>query len=619
MAAPVPAMMAPPSSAAPAAAGPAAAGPVLLGGRVASKCCIGQEMHNRIPADEWCVTKRDLRFLRREVQRAIREGVIRPTQRDNFAATDLEYGPTIYTVTEQFIKPITRDAGGMSWALMRNPGGLKCDIFVTHAWQEGVFEFLEKVLDSWPRGRKHIWCCMLSNPQNLNIAKLIQRPSESPFAIALRSASCMLVVPNQHSSIYTRLWCAYEAFLAWEAEKVILTATASHKKRIWRTVPVAALCGLAGYIAAKNRFLVSDQLSGPVTITVFVLAWYPLILLAALVRSSIWRRFWNCFGTFWSALSLGLLLDSYQGHSTIVASFPSKKEEIHADWRNILFQLTFSTIVFFITSEIDRARSEVQVEEAEKLIAGFSGTIENARCTRASDEAAIRQEIGDRVASVDYSINVLIQAGMSTPDLRQAAELGVDVSSFSHFSFAFMVFSNCTSFPHDLDWNGGGFDRITTVLNFVGCIFAIVWMVFISRSPPDKRIFSYQVLQRLCLTVCWPPWYVMGFLWQAGVTDAATTLLVIQCSGPIMWMLVLPLSFAGLFRLAQLPWCGPKLAQLFVLRGCRSLVCSRSQRERIFTDSTNNATSNSSDQSSIGSDSKSNGDEEQGCKKISRM
>jgi len=34
-------------------------------------------------------------------------------------------------VNEQYIKPVTAEAGKMSWALMRNPDGLDCDLFVS--------------------------------------------------------------------------------------------------------------------------------------------------------------------------------------------------------------------------------------------------------------------------------------------------------------------------------------------------------------------------------------------------------------------------------------------------------------------------------------------------------
>lgn len=127
-------------------------------------------------------------------------------------------------MNEQYIKPVTRDAGLMSWALMRNPEGLDCDLFISHAWQEGIFEFLTKVKHSWPRGVRNAWCCMLANPQNLDIGALLQTPSDSPFALALRASKIVLVVPNRHKSVYTRLWCGYEAYLAEKEGKTIVIA-----------------------------------------------------------------------------------------------------------------------------------------------------------------------------------------------------------------------------------------------------------------------------------------------------------------------------------------------------------------------------------------------------------
>ena len=162
------------------------------------------QLHQSVPADRWCVTFLDLAFLRQEVKTALGCGQIQPEPDEDVSEA---YGPSIYTVTEQYIKPVTSQAGKMSWALMRNPNGLECDLFISHAWQEGVFEFLSKVGHSWPRGVKTAWCCMLANPQNLEISSFLQSPTTSPFAIALRAADVMLVVPNRHQSVYTRLWC----------------------------------------------------------------------------------------------------------------------------------------------------------------------------------------------------------------------------------------------------------------------------------------------------------------------------------------------------------------------------------------------------------------------------
>ena len=59
-------------------------------------------------------------------------------------------------MNEHFIKPVTAKAGGMSYALMLHPAGLECDLFVTHAWAEGVFEFVDKCRRAWPKGAKHL-------------------------------------------------------------------------------------------------------------------------------------------------------------------------------------------------------------------------------------------------------------------------------------------------------------------------------------------------------------------------------------------------------------------------------------------------------------------------------
>eukprot|EP00439_Symbiodinium_sp_Y106_P045968 s1777_g5.t2 len=108
----------------------------------------------------------------------------------------------------------------MSWALMRNPegldcDGLDCDVFISHAWQEGIFEFLSKVMHSWPR-----------------------------------TSQTVLVVPNRHCSVYTRLWCGHEAYLAQEQGKVILIARASDWKEIWQAMTYMSLAAIVGILPA---------------------------------------------------------------------------------------------------------------------------------------------------------------------------------------------------------------------------------------------------------------------------------------------------------------------------------------------------------------------------------
>lgn len=102
-----------------------------------------------------------------------------------------EVGPNFYTVVEDFIKPATHESKA-SWALSRHPGGLDCDLFVTHAWVEGVYEFIDKVLDSWPWGARRavlmwsIHCC--ATPHRCKLGVNNSRRSERTSLVARRSS-----------------------------------------------------------------------------------------------------------------------------------------------------------------------------------------------------------------------------------------------------------------------------------------------------------------------------------------------------------------------------------------------------------------------------------------------
>jgi hypothetical protein len=108
----------------------------------------GKALHQAVPPERWCVTRRDLWDFRRAVRKATINGLIRPTGMDPFDINDNKVGPSIHTVNDQFIKPVTADAGDPSWALMLHPEGLECDVFISHCWQEGIYEFIDRVLNS---------------------------------------------------------------------------------------------------------------------------------------------------------------------------------------------------------------------------------------------------------------------------------------------------------------------------------------------------------------------------------------------------------------------------------------------------------------------------------------
>ena len=141
---------------------------------------------------------------------------------------------------------------------MMNPDGLELRLLL-------MLGFTDQVLTSWPGRARHAWCCMPAQPQNLDIGRLLQSPSMSPFALALQS----LVVPNWHKSVYTRLWCGYEAFLALESNKIIRMATPPNWREVWcswlRMVPalIGLIVGIVFNLGRMHQFMkfINENLS----------------------------------------------------------------------------------------------------------------------------------------------------------------------------------------------------------------------------------------------------------------------------------------------------------------------------------------------------------------------
>ena len=87
-----------------------------------------------------------------------------------------------------------------------------------HFW---VFDESEAFMAT--RGAK---CLVLhvGQPSKFGYWSVAANSSDSPFALALRASKIVLVVPNRHQSVYTRLWCGYEAYLAEKEGKTIVIA-----------------------------------------------------------------------------------------------------------------------------------------------------------------------------------------------------------------------------------------------------------------------------------------------------------------------------------------------------------------------------------------------------------
>jgi len=194
----------------------------------------GLRLHYEVPASRWCITRDDFAQFLEEVLAKHHAGRIqnrpRPqTEELNPFHDDMEIGPNMHCVNLDVIRPRTAMAGGMSWALMLNPSGLESDFFfVTHSWQEGVYEFCRKVLNHWQDEALSMWCCFLANPQTWHRQDLNQLLgnrfdlTDSPFmqALADERLHSFVVVPNVTESLYCRLWCVAELWKAMEVQKL---------------------------------------------------------------------------------------------------------------------------------------------------------------------------------------------------------------------------------------------------------------------------------------------------------------------------------------------------------------------------------------------------------------
>ena len=64
--------------------------------------------------ERWCVTYRDFSDFVQDVRRLWRQGQLGGDEDPSLA--DPDHGPNLYLVNEQYVKPVTLKAGGMSYA-----------------------------------------------------------------------------------------------------------------------------------------------------------------------------------------------------------------------------------------------------------------------------------------------------------------------------------------------------------------------------------------------------------------------------------------------------------------------------------------------------------------------
>jgi len=198
-----------------------------------------------LPPAMWGISKAQFQEFVKAVKVAHQGGVIintTPRGKEEYKQAvfdDPKVGPNMHQVNKWVIEEQRRHKTlpGVSYAVGKNlkTGGLRCALFFSHAWDEGIYEFAENALAAWPDDCEGAYICCLSNPQEEAIAKYVMGEvsisnldrlmatdsgsvaGQSPFEKVLNATpppKAMIMLANRNTPIHTRLWCVLEAHIA---------------------------------------------------------------------------------------------------------------------------------------------------------------------------------------------------------------------------------------------------------------------------------------------------------------------------------------------------------------------------------------------------------------------
>eukprot|EP00929_Paragymnodinium_shiwhaense_P061140 TRINITY_DN3052_c0_g3_i1.p1 TRINITY_DN3052_c0_g3~~TRINITY_DN3052_c0_g3_i1.p1 ORF type:complete len:653 (+),score=59.92 TRINITY_DN3052_c0_g3_i1:68-2026(+) len=386
-----------------------------------------QESGVDVCASRWCITRDDLRSFAAEVRAAWKAGSIpHDPAHPNPYHDDPAIGPNIYAVCTHFIKPRTMEAGGVSWALMKHPEGLPCDVFVTHSWQEGVFEFVSKLEGVWPADAHHLYCCFLSNPQNGDISAMLgQSAMMSPFAVALATAKYLLVIPNCQSSIYTRLWCVFEAHLALQLGlQILLPSKPACKHLVMALLPRMVLTAITAFAQHSYMRLPGAQSTEFITVRILMIFW-----LCASSFMPTMAKPWNLGGkitlrgifTTWIPF---ILIGLHLGICFELLTWKHNAQGVPYTfgWYYVRIAAPALVLLALVEQSLRGLASAVVSSEGEQL--EFE-SVQYATCSHPRDERTIREAIAGNEELLDSAIRTLKLVGRYNQDVHKALRLGV--------------------------------------------------------------------------------------------------------------------------------------------------------------------------------------------------
>jgi len=130
---------------------------------------------------------------------------------------------TLRDINEAIIIPVCQRTK-TSYALYKNPKGLKLNVFVSHSWDEPFRAFVDSIEQVYLHSleKPALWICAFGLVQGSSDEIKAQLGvgdtplDESPFVKALQAADKYLVVRNQNTDLCSRIWCICEVMYARE-------------------------------------------------------------------------------------------------------------------------------------------------------------------------------------------------------------------------------------------------------------------------------------------------------------------------------------------------------------------------------------------------------------------
>jgi len=158
-----------------------------------------------------------------------------------------QLNPNMHLVVQRYVKPWTKRYG-VGLALMINAGHVArmpcmkaedichASVFISHSWAERFEDFIATL--SKLGTDNVVWVCSFALNQNGNIAGALESIDRSPFAVAMHSATRVLVMADSSADVLSRCWVVLELHLATQKyfKKYDICLPDDSDEQLWTTV-----------------------------------------------------------------------------------------------------------------------------------------------------------------------------------------------------------------------------------------------------------------------------------------------------------------------------------------------------------------------------------------------